>query len=167
MDIRDKRILLVEDQPHLVDHVCEGLRAHGAVVLGPAPTAFYATQLLAGRGIDVAILDLWLYGEPVFDLADMLAERGTPFILATDGEADAVPQRHAARPRTTKPYEFSQLLGLISALGQESLPASFSQKPDQRLNEDVEASLEGGTSGHSRLNRAITVVMRRNADPAR
>lgn len=162
MDIKNKRILVVEDQPHLVDHVCCGLRSRGAVILGPAPTSFYATQLLAGRGIDAAILDIWLHGSPVFGLANMLADRGTPFILATDGDDDDIPPGFVDRPRIKKPYELESILGLVTALIQEALPSAFRAPVYQN---SVEISLERGDSSEStnrnRLYHAITTVMRR------
>jgi DNA-binding NtrC family response regulator len=167
MDIKNKRILVVEDQPQLVDHVCRGLRTRGAIVLGPAPSLFYATQLLAARGVDLAILDLWLHGKPVFGLADMLAEKGTPFILGTDGDND-VPPRFVRRPRIKKPYELERLFGLVSSLVENALP-STSQGEARRsgANKSVPAGDSFGCSNRDRLIRATTVAMHRKTDPAR
>jgi CheY-like chemotaxis protein len=53
---------------------------------------------------DLAVLDVHLNGQPVFDFADRLAERGTPFVFATGYGARGIPERHRDRPVLQKPY---------------------------------------------------------------
>jgi len=55
-------------------------------------------------GFDVAIVDVSLTDGKVWPVADRLAERGTPFVLATGGHLEPPPPRHAAVPVLAKPY---------------------------------------------------------------
>ncbi len=55
-------------------------------------------------GFDAALVDCNLQGEKSWPVADILAENGIPFIFATGGIADDVPQGHADRPTLAKPY---------------------------------------------------------------
>ena len=54
--------------------------------------------------IDCAVLDLWLRGESVLPVADILAERGIPFIFSTGSDAQDIAERHAHRPMISKPF---------------------------------------------------------------
>ena len=71
-DLNGKRIVVVEDDFLLATDICRELRELGATVLGPAPTPFYAAQLIGRRRIDAAVLDVRLHGTTVFEVADML-----------------------------------------------------------------------------------------------
>ena len=51
-DLNGKRIVVVEDDYLLANDICRELRELGATVLGPAPTPFYATQLIGRRKIE-------------------------------------------------------------------------------------------------------------------
>ncbi|MBN9590003.1 MAG: hypothetical protein BGN85_02725 [Alphaproteobacteria bacterium 64-11] len=53
---------------------------------------------------DLAVLDVHLNGQPVFDFADRLAAQGTPFIFATGYGERGIPDRHRGRPVLQKPY---------------------------------------------------------------
>jgi len=53
---------------------------------------------------DLAVLDVHLNGQPVFDFADRLAAQGTPFIFATGYGERGIPERHRGRPVLQKPY---------------------------------------------------------------
>jgi CheY-like chemotaxis protein len=69
-----KRIIVVEDDALLALDVADQLQSFGATVLGPAPTAYYARQLIGPerRRLDGAVLDIHLHGQDVYELADIL-----------------------------------------------------------------------------------------------
>lgn len=67
-------------------------------------------------GFDLAILDCNLGGEPVWPLADLLDEKGVPFILSSGGSISAAPPRHAGRPLLEKPYTFGAISELLARL---------------------------------------------------
>ena len=96
-----KRILLVEDEfivAAMLDNILTGL---GAVVVGPAYRLGDGLRLAKEEAIDVAILDVNIEGERSDAIADTLAARSIPVVLATgygDGEA-----KHGVEV-LTKPY---------------------------------------------------------------
>jgi len=161
MELTGKRILVVEDDYYLADALCQDLREHGAVVLGPAPTPFYAFQLLGRRGVDGAVLDVKLHGTTVFGLADELCRRGTPILFATAYGEEVIPERFRGRPRISKPYDTGGLLRALAALqpaGQgPSGPAASADGEEPRPSRE---------DSHLRMMRAIAAAMRQNAAAA-
>jgi len=163
MDLEGKRILVVEDDYYLADEMCQDLRRQGAVVLGPAPTPFYAMQLLGRRGVDGAVLDVRLHGTTVFSLADELTRRGTPIIFATAYGDEAMPERYKGRPRLTKPYDRSRLIEALREMGQRLTiePAPRPQPLVRTKADDVRDA-----DPRTRMMRAICVSMRRSHSAA-
>ena len=53
---------------------------------------------------DLAVLDVHLNGQPVFEFAGRLAANGTPFVFATGYGERGIPERHRGRPVLQKPY---------------------------------------------------------------
>ncbi len=111
--LQGKRILVVEDDFSVASDICRQLRELGATVLGPAPTPFYGQSLLGRRGVDVAILDVMLYGTTVYSLADELARRTTPIIFATDQDQKDAPSRFQSSPWLRKPLDLGHLIALV------------------------------------------------------
>ena len=116
IELNGKRVIVVEDDYLLASDLCSDFRALGATVLGPAPTPFYALQLIGNkerRRLDGAVLDVSLHGTSVFDVADLLSRRGIPFVFATAMEKTAIPQRFEGAPVLTKPYERSEVVQAV------------------------------------------------------
>jgi CheY-like chemotaxis protein len=68
--LRDRRLLVIEDDYLLASDLAEALAAHGAEVIGPAASVEGALALLATNGkIDAAVLDINLCGERVYPVA--------------------------------------------------------------------------------------------------
>ncbi|WP_052951461.1 response regulator [Devosia soli] len=152
--LNGKRILLVEDDQHLADDLAQALRRLGAVVLGPAPTPYYAMHLLGRRGVDLAILDDLLHGIPVFGLADELVRRSVPVVFTATGAP--VPQRFCGVPRLDKPYDEAVLIDVVSTLltqkRSEPAPREFDPEP-VRLD-------DGEVTSRIRLVRAMSASLR-------
>jgi len=92
MKLEGKRILLVEDEYFIVQDLARAFSAAGATVLGPAATLSEALELVVSSGaLDGAVLDINLQGEMVFPLADVLVNRGVPFVFATGYGQEAIP----------------------------------------------------------------------------
>jgi CheY-like chemotaxis protein len=114
------RILIVEDEPLVAMLVADLLRDDGADVLGPAETIDVALTLLADGAVEgvphVAVLDMNLGGDPCDPIAEALVTRGIPFVLATGYGPEAVPERFAAAPVVSKPFETEELVRVLAAL---------------------------------------------------
>jgi CheY-like chemotaxis protein len=101
---QDRKVLVVEDEMTIALVIEETLTDLGAYVIGPASRLDAALQLASEEEIDAAILDVNIRGGNSYPVADILAERGIPFVLCS-GYSDSGPAgRHSDRPRLTKPY---------------------------------------------------------------
>ena len=103
--LRDKRILLVEDEALIAAMVSDMLADLGATVIGPASSLPKAMALAQDGTFDAAVLDVNLAGERVDPVADLLIERGVPVLFAT-GYGAAATRGH---PTIDKPYTQDRL----------------------------------------------------------
>jgi len=114
-----KRILIVEDEP-LISMVLEDfLDALDHQVAGTADCVAAAlAQIDDGAAPDAAILDVNLRdGEQSWPVAEALAERSIPFILATGGPGDSVPEQWRDRPVLAKPFTIDSVGKALDSLG--------------------------------------------------
>lgn len=103
-DLKDRRVLIIEDSPVVAEDTEQMLAEVGCFVVGPATTMADARQLAEKEQIDAAIVDVNIRGGKVFPVLTILEERGIPFIL-TSGYADwSMPEEWQDRPRLGKPY---------------------------------------------------------------
>lgn len=111
-------ILIVEDEPLIAMMIEDFLEVLGKSVGGSADTVEAALAIIAGGGIDAAILDVNLRGgEKSFAIADALAERGIPFVFATGGSHDTVAEQFRDRPTLPKPFTMDGVSKALDALG--------------------------------------------------
>lgn len=112
-----KSILLVEDEPLIAMMLEDVLDSLGHTVAGTCETAASGLDLVAQGNIDAAILDLNLRdGEQSIPVADALADRGIPFLFATGGHGDSIPERHRGRPTLAKPFTMEAVEDALAAL---------------------------------------------------
>lgn len=91
-ELKDARILLVEDSWHVGNAIKRLLRAMGADVAGPAATIADAELLVAEGTPDVAIVDINLRdGERANTLIDRLQEQRIPVVVITGYTAVSFP----------------------------------------------------------------------------
>lgn len=115
--LRDCRVLVVEDEYMLADELAIELEDLGAIVIGPVGDLSDATALIRQeQRIDAAILDVNLGGEMVFPAADLLIERGVPFVLTTGYDKSALPVRFSGVPLCDKPVAMNRLIQAIVKL---------------------------------------------------
>jgi CheY-like chemotaxis protein len=111
-----RRILVVEDSPVVAPFAVDVLEELGFTVVGPAPNLAVARELIEEGGFDLALVDVFIRGERVFPLCDMLEANGVPFIL-TSGYGDwQLPEKLEDRPRLQKPYTIEQVKQALDAL---------------------------------------------------
>lgn len=115
--VRDRHILIIEDEYYFADALETALRKAGARIVGPAPSVQGAFDLL-GRDPppEAAILDLNLCGEFAFRIADTLLERDIPFVFATGYDHEFLPERHGSVRWLKKPVEASTVLAEVEGL---------------------------------------------------
>lgn len=108
--LRDCRILVVEDEYLLADELRSELGDAGATVLGPVGDIEGALDVIRSEQlIDGGILDVNLSGEMVFPAADMLIERGVPFVFTTGYDESVIPSRFAHVVRCEKPINIRRV----------------------------------------------------------
>ncbi len=74
-----------------------------AVALGEA------MALARQEEFDVAILDVNLHNEPITPVAEILTQRGLPFVFATGADLRGVPQAYRSHPTLQKPFRVEEL----------------------------------------------------------
>ena len=114
--LEGRRILVVEDEMMIAMLVEDMLDELGCQIVGPANAVDTALALADEDGLDAAILDVNLNGQPVFSIADRLKARGVPFIFSTGyGEAGL---READRgvPVLQKPFRAGDLARKLGTL---------------------------------------------------
>ena len=114
-----RRVLVVEDEMMIAMLVEDMLSELGCNVVGPAHALDVALRLArTENGLDAALLDVNLGGQPVFAVADALREKGVPAIFST-GYGDAgLRDVDRGSPVLQKPFRAGDLArALTAALG--------------------------------------------------
>lgn len=111
------RILIAEDNPHIVDFLRAGLRAHGFTIL-VVEDGRQVTGLAQSKDFDLLILDLGLPGKDGLAILSEIRGQGgqLPIIVLTarDGVDDTVTALEGgANDYITKPFRFEELLARI------------------------------------------------------
>jgi DNA-binding NtrC family response regulator len=115
------RVLVVEDERLVADHIAEVLEEADADVVGPISTGTEARQLVrSGVKIDVAVLDLTLADGPATPLLEALTARKVPTIVYSGAALpDAIRRRHPDLVSLTKPAAPARLIAeLRGVIGQ-------------------------------------------------
>ncbi len=100
-----RTILLVEDEPLIAMMLEDFLESMGHKVVATAETVADALARVEEGGFEVAIIDVHLKGgEKSWPIADALAARSIPFVLATGGHIEPPPAEHAGVPTLSKPF---------------------------------------------------------------
>jgi DNA-binding response OmpR family regulator len=106
-----KRILLVEDDALIALDAEDVLVSAGYVVVGPAGTLVRAKQLAATEPLAAAVLDVNLNGLYIWPVAELLHNRGIPFLLLTGFSAGLeMPAFCRSQPHLRKPVMADVLL---------------------------------------------------------
>jgi CheY-like chemotaxis protein len=108
-----RRVLVVEDEAMIALLIQDMLADLGTTVVGPAARIDEALALARSAEIDLAALDLNLGGEPVYPVAEALAERSIPFVFMTGYGQLGIAEAWRGRPSIAKPFRPSQLAGFL------------------------------------------------------
>jgi CheY-like chemotaxis protein len=111
-----RRVLVVEDEALVAMLVEDALLDAGFEVIGPAATVEEALSLLEAERPDAVVLDLNLAGETSTPVADLLASRGIPYVIATGYGASGLPPGHQHAMVLAKPYDPGDLIAMLGRL---------------------------------------------------
>ncbi|MGK7868241.1 response regulator [Falsiroseomonas sp. E2-1-a20] len=111
-----RKVLVVEDEALVAMLVEDALLDAGFEVLGPAATVEEALSLLDRERPDAVVLDLNLAGETSTPVADLLAARGIPYVIATGYGASGLPPGHQKAMVLAKPYDPGELISMLGRL---------------------------------------------------
>jgi PAS domain S-box-containing protein len=103
------RVLLVEDEALVALMIQETLVEFGFDVLGPVGSASEALAAARECRIDAAVLDINLGDDLVYTVAEILAQRGVPFVFVTGYDAESIDSRFSGIPVLQKPIERESL----------------------------------------------------------
>ena len=115
--LKDRRILVIEDEFFMADELRQKLEAAGALVIGPAPSVERALALIKDEiTIEAALLDVNLGGDMSYPVAEALIVRSVPFVFTTGYDESVLAEHYALMPRCQKPTEFSSIVGELVTL---------------------------------------------------
>lgn len=112
---RALRVLVVEDEVTISLLMEDMLLDLGCEVVGPAARLSAAKHLAGTEVLDLAILDVNLAGEPIYPVAELLADRGVPFAFSTGYGAGGIEPRYRDRPVLQKPFSAADLERVVAA----------------------------------------------------
>jgi DNA-binding LytR/AlgR family response regulator len=114
--LRNRRLLIVEDDYMIAVELAQSLEALGVEVIGPAASVEDALALVEQEGgrMDGAVLDINLRGRRVYPVAEVLTARGVPFVFATGYDAMMIPEDYAGVPRCEKPVDKELLARMLA-----------------------------------------------------
>ena len=114
-----RRVLLAEDDYFIAEEMSRTFRAEGVDVAGPVASVAEARKIVESEdAVDGAVLDINLQGEPVFPVADLLRQRGIPFVFATGYDRSVIPARYGDTVWCEKPVSPATLaLALFRSQG--------------------------------------------------
>lgn len=112
------RILVVEDEFAVLLLIEDMLLELGFEIAGTASRVEEAVTLARTLEFEAAVLDVNLNGQPVSPVAEVIAERGLPFLFSTGYGRSGLEPRWRDRPVLQKPYRVEELdAALKAALG--------------------------------------------------
>ena len=110
------RLLVVEDEYMIAEHICILLEDLGCDVAGPVGTVEEAIAILKDGGLDGALLDANLNGESSAPIAAALHNASVPFVVATGyGSRELSDDLLNTAPRIIKPFGKVQLTTTLIA----------------------------------------------------
>lgn len=110
------RVLVVEDEYMVAEHIATLLEDFGCVVVGPVATIEHALVALDEGGLDGTMLDANLDGISSAPVAAALRAATMPFIVATGyGTLTLGSEALDDAPRVAKPFSAAELEAALTA----------------------------------------------------
>jgi CheY-like chemotaxis protein len=115
VDLTGKRVLVVEDEPLVSMLIEEYLEELGCEVTGMVTRLDEAVEAARTLAPDVVLLDLNLDSELSYPVAEVLRERGVPFLFVAGYGTAGLPAELRTTPVLSKPFRQEQLAQAIRA----------------------------------------------------
>ena len=115
-DSTRRRVLVVEDETIIAVLIENMLKTLGCEIVGPASKLEDALRLAREESFDAAILDVTIRGGQVFPVAEILRERGIPFMLASGYGEWALPEVFRGNTRLQKPFTAGEFQGTLDSI---------------------------------------------------
>ncbi|MEZ5789056.1 MAG: response regulator [Xanthobacteraceae bacterium] len=109
-----KTILVVEDEIMIRLLLEDMLSDLGYTIAAAVGRIEEAVKVAKTGTFDVAILDVNLNGQSVSPVAEVLEERGVPFVFATGYGERGLPPRFTSKPTLQKPFQQENLGRILS-----------------------------------------------------
>jgi DNA-binding response OmpR family regulator len=110
------RVLVAEDEAAIALMIEDVLTESGFVVVGPAVSTNAALTLLEREVINCAVLDVKLIDGPSLHVADALAARRIPFVVATGYPRESIAPAYKGAPILTKLFMPHELIDALTGL---------------------------------------------------
>jgi CheY-like chemotaxis protein len=113
VDLRGRRLLIIEDEAAITMLIEDLVADLGAVIAGFAARMADAGTKIDTLDYDVAMLDVNLGGQQSFALADKLIARGKPFVFATGYGRAVIPEALRNVPILQKPFRVAEFAAAL------------------------------------------------------
>jgi DNA-binding response OmpR family regulator len=114
--LRNRRILVIEDDYWVAQVLVDVLAEAGAQVIGPLGWIEEALAFIGSHkdAFDSAVLDLNLHGTKSYPIADALMAQQVPFIFTTGYGTAGIDPPYDEHPRCPKPFNRNALLAALA-----------------------------------------------------
>jgi CheY-like chemotaxis protein len=120
---------LVEDEALLRMMTVEMLEELGHRVVAEAGTITAAEPLARNAEFDLALLDINVGGTNIAPIAEIIADRGLPFVFVSGYGSEGRPQSFKDRPALRKPFLIESLADMIKKVVGDSPADTRMQQP--------------------------------------
>jgi CheY-like chemotaxis protein len=103
------KVLIVEDEGLVALLIEDMLQDLGCEIVASVAGLKEACAVAAAEEIDLAVLDVNLSGERSFPVAEILHERGVPFLFSTGYGTGGLPKEFSECPVLAKPFSAKAL----------------------------------------------------------
>lgn len=107
------RVLVVEDEAMIAMLMEDMVADLGGEVVATAARLEDALALASERAFDFAVLDLNLAGTLTYPVADILKQRGIPYVFATGYGSSGLAEGYGDEVKLPKPFTASELERVI------------------------------------------------------
>jgi DNA-binding NtrC family response regulator len=137
------QLLVVDDEPAICDIVKIGFETRGSYRVHCASSKPDALAALRRRPIDLALLDMLMYGNPGGEIEALAAELRVPVLRMTGHPEIMRKSLDQGLPIVMKPFRVGELVEIVDSLLAEAV------RLQQMLRENVQASKELADAFHA------------------